>query len=124
MASANLCASADIDCQRSGAEAGTDDDTCPVTRAFDQIGSAWRLTVLLDLSLDGEKRFSEIQRSTEASSHTLSRVLAELGDRDLVQRRVESEGAIASYYDLTRKGRSLSPVLAELDSWADDWLDL
>jgi len=50
--------------------------------------------------------------------------LSELEDRDLVQRRVEAEGAIASYYDLTRKGRSLSSVLSELDAWADDWLDV
>lgn len=119
MSSTPLCASIGTD----RTKVGTGGDSCPVTRAFDQIGSSWRLTVLLDLFLDGERRFNEIQRSTDASSHTLSRVLSELEDRNLVRRQVEAEGAIAVYYDLTPKGQSLLSVISELDAWADDWLD-
>jgi len=96
-------------------------DACPVVEAIEQIGSEWRLVVLNDLQ-DGEKRFNELQRSTGASSRTLSRVLDDLEEAGLVNRRVEDR-PIATYYSLTEKSRQLCPVFDELESWADDWLD-
>jgi DNA-binding HxlR family transcriptional regulator len=95
---------------------------CPIVEAVEQIGSEWRLLVLHDLQ-DGEKRFNELKRSTGASSRTLSRVLDDLEGTELVNRRVE-ERPIASYYSLTGKGRALCPVLDELGSWADEWIEL
>ncbi|PSP55284.1 transcriptional regulator [Halobacteriales archaeon QS_1_67_19] len=96
-------------------------EACPVVEAIDQIGSKWRLVVLHDLH-DGEKRFNELERSTGASSRTLSRVLDDLEDAGLVNRRVEDK-PIATYYSLTDKSEALCPVFDELDAWADDWLD-
>lgn len=93
---------------------------CGVVEAVDQIGSAWRLIVLEDLTA-GERRFNELKRSTDASSRTLSRVLDDLQDAGLVHRRVEDD-PIATYYRLTDKGEALCPVFAELDAWADEWL--
>ncbi|PSQ46668.1 hypothetical protein BRD15_08830 [Halobacteriales archaeon SW_6_65_15] len=52
-------------------------DACQVVEAIEQIGSQWRLVVLHDL-LGEEKRFNELERSTGASSRTLSRVLDDL----------------------------------------------
>jgi DNA-binding HxlR family transcriptional regulator len=96
-------------------------EACPVVEAVELIGSQWRLVVLYDLSEDGERRFNELKRSTGASSRTLSRVLDDLEEAGLVDRRVE-ERPIASYYSLTEKGEALCPVFSELDGWADDWL--
>jgi DNA-binding HxlR family transcriptional regulator len=95
-------------------------EACPVVEAVEQIGSQWRLAVLYDLE-EGEKRFNELKRSTGASSRTLSRVLDDLQEVGLVDRRVEDK-PIATYYSLTEKGRALCPVFAELQDWADDWL--
>ena len=93
---------------------------CSVVEAVEQIGSQWRLIVLHDLE-DGEKRFNELKRSTDASSRTLSRVLDDLQAVGLVDRRVE-ERPLATYYSLTEKGTSLCPVFSELEQWADEWL--
>ena len=93
---------------------------CPVVEAVEQIGSEWRLIVLHDLA-DGEKRFNELKRSTDASSRTLSRVLDDLEEADLVNRRVEDQ-PIATYYTLTEKGEALCPVFSDIEEWADDWL--
>ena len=107
---------------------GTDGDdryseeACYVIDSLEQIGSQWRLIVLHDLQ-EGEKRFNELKRSTGASSRTLSRVLDDLEDAALVDRRVEDR-PIATYYSLTEKSRALCPVFEELESWADDWLDV
>jgi len=93
---------------------------CPVVKAVEEIGSKWRLVVLHDLQ-DGEKRFNEVKESTGASSSTLSRVLDDLEELGLVERRVE-ERPIASYYKLTEKGEALSPALDELGDWSENWL--
>lgn len=93
---------------------------CPVVEAVELIGSQWRLIVLHDLE-DGEKRFNELKRSTGASSRTLSRVLDDLGEAGLVDRRVEDK-PIATYYSLTEKGDALCPIFGELEAWSDEWL--
>jgi len=95
-------------------------DACPVVEAVEEIGSRWRLIVLHDLQ-EGEKRFNELKESTDASSSTLSRVLDELEDRELVERRVE-ERPIASYYSLTPKGEAVRPALDVLADWSEEWL--
>lgn len=96
---------------------------CPVVHSVEQIGSQWRLVVLHDLT-DGEKRFNELKRSTDASSRTLSRVLDDLQELDMVERRLEEDAPVATYYSLTPKAKALCPVFDELETWADDWLDL
>lgn len=98
------------------------DSACPVVESMEQIGSKWRLLVLHDLQ-DGEKRFNEIKRSTDANSRTLSRVLEDLQETEFVDRRLEEDAPVATYYSLTEKGRSLCPVFDEIEAWADDWLD-
>jgi DNA-binding HxlR family transcriptional regulator len=97
-------------------------EACAVVESIEQVGSQWRLVVLYDLQ-DGEKRFNELKRSTEASSRTLSRVLDDLQDAALVRRRVEEDSPIATYYRLTAKGDALCPVFDAIEAWADDWLD-
>jgi len=98
------------------------DSPCPVVESMEQIGSKWRLLVLHDLQ-DGEKRFNELKRSTDANSRTLSRVLDDLQETGFVDRRLEEDAPVATYYSLTEKGRSLCPVFDEIEAWADDWLD-
>ncbi|TQQ80121.1 winged helix-turn-helix transcriptional regulator [Halonotius roseus] len=96
-------------------------DACSVVEAIEQVGSPWRLVILHDLQ-EGEKRFNELKRSTDANSRTLSRVLDDLQETGFVERRLEEDAPVASYYSLTAKGRSLCPVFDEIESWADDWL--
>ena len=98
-----------------------DEEACAVVDSLDQIGSQWRLVVLHDLQ-DGEKRFNELKRSTDASSRTLSRVLEDLQTADLVSRRIEEDAPVATYYRLTEKGEALCPVFDEIEAWADEWL--
>ena len=98
------------------------ESACPVVESMEQIGSKWRLLVLHDLQ-EGEKRFNELKRSTEANSRTLSRVLDDLQATGFVERRLEEDAPVATYYSLTEKGRSLCPVFDEIEAWADSWID-
>jgi DNA-binding HxlR family transcriptional regulator len=96
-------------------------NACSVVEAVDEIGSEWRLIILHDLVDAEEKRFNELKRSTGASSRTLSRVLEDLEESGLVDRRVEDK-PIATYYSLTESGASLCPVFDELETWAKEHL--
>jgi len=97
------------------------DQPCRIVESVDQIGSQWRLIVLYELQ-NGEHRFNELKRATGASSRTLSRVLDDLQEADLIERRLEAESPVATYYSLTEKSEALCPVFDELEAWADDWL--
>lgn len=98
-------------------------EACPVIESLELIGSQWRLAVLHEL-LDGEQRFNELKRSTGANARTLSRVLEDLGEMGFVDRRLEEDAPVATYYSLTEKGESLEPVFEEISCWAGTWLDL
>lgn len=100
-----------------------DDDlfeVCPVARAFEIVGSKWRLTILRSLHLYGEQRFSGLQETTTADSATLSRVLEDLEEQELINRRLEDR-PIATYYSLTERGDALAGVFEEFEEWAFDW---
>jgi DNA-binding HxlR family transcriptional regulator len=97
------------------------EEACVVIDSLEQIGSQWRLIVLHDLQ-EGEKRFNELKRSTGSSARTLSRVLDDLQERGFVDRRLEEDAPVATYYSLTAKGSSLSPVFDAIEQWAAEWL--
>jgi DNA-binding HxlR family transcriptional regulator len=97
------------------------EEACAVIDSLDEIGSQWRLVVLHDLQ-EGEKRFNELKRSTDASARTLSRVLDDLQETGYVTRRIEEDAPVATYYSLTEKGTSLAPVFDAIECWADEWL--
>jgi DNA-binding HxlR family transcriptional regulator len=107
--------------QNMSARNEADDTPCSVIESLEQIGSQWRLAVLYDLQ-DGEKRFNELKRSTDANSRTLSRVLDDLQETGYVARRFEEDKPIATYYSLTAKGESLCPVFDEIKQWSEEWL--
>lgn len=95
-------------------------EVCPVARAFEVVGSKWRLAVLRSLHLYGEQRFKELQETTTADSTTLSRVLKDLEEQHLVNRRLEDR-PIATYYDLTDRGDALTGVFDEFEQWAFEY---
>ena len=103
------------------AEAAASDAACPVIESIEQVGSKWRLIVLHELQ-NGERRFNELKRATDASSRTLSRVLDDLRETGFVERRLEEDAPVATYYRLTPKGESLCPVFDEITAWAEEWL--
>ncbi|KOX96985.1 winged helix-turn-helix transcriptional regulator [Halorubrum tropicale] len=102
-------------------EATAPETPCPVIDSIEQIGSQWRLVVLHEL-LNGEARFNELKRETDANARTLSRVLDDLQETGFVDRRIEEDSPVATYYSLTDKGESLAPVFEEIDDWAHEWL--
>ena len=125
MSSQDLSAAESAETADAAADATTEatapETPCPVIDSIEQIGSQWRLVVLHEL-LNGEARFNELKRETDANARTLSRVLDDLQETGFVDRRLEEDSPVATYYSLTDKGESLAPVFEEIDEWAHEWL--
>ncbi|MGQ3722941.1 winged helix-turn-helix transcriptional regulator [Natrialba aegyptia] len=97
-------------------------DGCPVLKALEEVGSRWRMSVIHVLR-EGDLRFNEIKRATDANSQTLSRVLDDLEEKEYVERRVEEESPVAVYYSLTPKGEDLLSAFDEVYEWGQKWFD-
>jgi DNA-binding HxlR family transcriptional regulator len=96
---------------------------CPTREILDRIGDRW--TVLVVSSLEGgAMRFGEIDRRIEGiSQKMLTQTLRGLERDGLVTRTVHAEVPPRVDYELTDLGRTLTPLLAALDSWARTHID-
>jgi DNA-binding HxlR family transcriptional regulator len=92
-------------------------DACPIARALDVVGERWALLVVRELLL-GPQRFSDLRLALPgASTNMLSDRLRELADNGVVSRRRLPPPAASVVYELTERGRELTPTLEALGAW-------
>lgn len=89
--------------------------------AVELIGRRWSGAIIYALT-DGPLRFAEIKAAVPGmSDRLLSERLKELERAGLVERTVEDEPPVKVSYELSRKGKSLQPVIDDLRDWARRW---
>jgi DNA-binding HxlR family transcriptional regulator len=102
---------------------GKMDSTCPVCRTAEIISGKWTLLVIRDLA-GGSKRFCELERSlTGISPRTLSLRLRCLEEHGVVERHTFPEVPPRVEYALTAKGEALVPLIDDMRSYGQAWLD-
>jgi DNA-binding HxlR family transcriptional regulator len=90
---------------------------CPVTGLLQLIGGKWKVIILYCLKTD-KRRFGEISaRIPQLSRKVLTEQLKELEEDGLLTRKQYNEIPPRVEYELTELGRSLSPVLDEMEKW-------
>jgi DNA-binding HxlR family transcriptional regulator len=94
---------------------------CPIARAADQLGDAWTLLVLRDVFL-GAHRFAQLQERLGIAPNILTRRLALLTRRGLLEAHPYSRRPLRHAYTLTPKGAATLPVLLTLAAWGNAWL--
>jgi len=93
---------------------------CPVARSLDIIGERWTLLILRDLTMQGPRKFQELQRSLAGvSPNTLSDRLKTLEAAGVIERRLYESHPPRAEYALTDKGEALRPVLKALREWGE-----
>jgi DNA-binding HxlR family transcriptional regulator len=98
------------------------DPECPVCRTAEIISGKWTLLIIRDLA-DSSLRFCELERSLEGiSPRTLSLRLRALEDQGVVERRTFPEVPPRVTYQLTDKGRALTPLIEDMRSYGRRWL--
>ncbi|OZU87098.1 transcriptional regulator [Virgibacillus indicus] len=96
------------------------ENLCPrFEKAMGLISTRWVGLILFDL-LKGTKRFSEMEADLPISGRLLSDRLKMLEKEGIVERNIYSEFPVRIEYSLSEKGKSLEPVIKEIQCWADD----
>jgi DNA-binding HxlR family transcriptional regulator len=92
--------------------------SCPAEVTLDFLTGKWRPMIIYWL-LSGPMRFNELQRRLRSITHrTLSKTLKEMEADELIIRRDYGEIPPRVDYSLTPRGRSLEPILREMERWA------
>jgi DNA-binding HxlR family transcriptional regulator len=94
---------------------------CSLARSVEVMGDWWTPLILRDLYL-GLTRFDDLAEDLAISRNLLTRRLAALVERGLVERRRYSDHPPRDAYVLTRAGLELVPVLMALTAWGDRWV--
>ncbi|MFL5840763.1 MAG: winged helix-turn-helix transcriptional regulator [Thermoleophilaceae bacterium] len=96
-----------------------DEQVCSVARALEVVGDRWTMLLIRD-AFRGKTRFHEFERSLGAPKKVLADRLERLVDEDVLERRRYQERPERYEYVLTKKGRGLWRVLAQLMFWGDE----
>lgn len=96
---------------------------CPrYESAIELLGKKWT-GLIIRVLLGGPRRFKEIKEQIpEMSDRVLSERMKELEDGQILVRKVYPETPVRIEYELTPKGRSLEPVIKEIQNWAESWM--
>lgn len=95
---------------------------CPVANVLDLFGDKWTFLVIRDLIL-GKTRYSEFVQSPEGiPTNILANRLKGLEQAGVVERKVYSEKPLRYEYELTQKGRDLTPILDAMADWAKEYV--
>lgn len=96
---------------------------CPVEAALEAIGGKWKGLILFHLQ-NGPHRFNELRRlMPDVTQRMLTRQLRELETDLIIQRQVFPEVPPRVEYSLTGFGETLSPILAALQQWGNQYLE-
>ncbi len=90
---------------------------CDVEATLSVVGGRWKPILVCHL-LGGPKRFGEIRRLTpNATERMITLQLRELEADGVISREVFAEVPPRVLYDVTAFGRTLEPILQQMQSW-------
>ena len=100
-----------------------DKDDCPTETALELIGGKWKGMILFYLSSD-TRRFNELMRLIpDITQRMLTKQLRDLEANGIVHREVYPQVPPKVEYSLTKMGKTLRPVIRELEKWGKGYLD-
>lgn len=90
---------------------------CPVETTLTLISDKWKVLIIRDLR-GGTKRFGELKKSLSGiSQKVLTSNLRDMEENGLLTRRTYPEVPPRVEYKLTELGRSMFPILDEMEKW-------
>ena len=90
---------------------------CPLACTLDILGDKWTLLIVRDLAF-GKSRYSEFLKSDEdIPTNILADRLQRLESARLIMRKPYQQRPVRYTYTLTKKGKSLGPLIAEMGKW-------
>lgn len=97
---------------------------CEIEVTLKMIGGKCKPLILYILTEEGNKRFTELlRRVTQISQKTLTNQLRELAADGLITRECFAEVPPRVEYAITKKGKSLFPILDAMCAWGEQNID-
>ncbi|KXH81948.1 helix-turn-helix domain-containing protein [Sporosarcina sp. HYO08] len=101
-----------------------DQSICPrFEKAMGLLSQRWTGLIIYQL-LSGPQRFCNMESSIGVSGRVLSERLKDLENEGIVNRAVFPETPVRIEYSLTDKGKSLAPLMEEIEKWSQNWLEV
>ena len=97
-------------------------DACPLAASAAVLGRKWHPVILRLLLDDGAAGFAELEADLGVSRKVLAESLADLREKDVVERTVLEDNPTRVEYSLTDRGRALEDAVDELDRWGREYL--
>lgn len=93
--------------------------SCKINAALDAISGRWKALILIHIS-EETNRFSLLKTVLPGiSDQTLGKQLKELEKDGLLRKQIIAEVPVRVDYSLSKKGKALLPILADLSKWND-----
>jgi DNA-binding HxlR family transcriptional regulator len=97
---------------------------CPVSSVLDIIGDKWTLLVIRDMLFLEKRTYSELADSMEKiPTNILADRLKKLEAADIVTKNPYQDKPVRYAYTLTKRGESLRPVLQEMATWGNEFIE-
>ncbi|CAM4183305.1 winged helix-turn-helix transcriptional regulator [Lederbergia lenta] len=97
---------------------------CPrFDKAMSILGQRWTGLIIHQL-LNGPQRFCTVESAMPISARVLSERLKDLEKEGIINRQVFPETPVRIEYSLTEKGLALQPIIKEIESWGENWIEI
>ena len=94
-----------------------------MSRVLDVVSGKWRMNILWVINKHNKVRFNQLRREFEGiTTISLTRGLDVLIENQLVEKYDFETMPLHTEYGLTEKGKSLMPILKDLNQWGKEWL--
>ena len=99
-------------------------ELCPrFEKAVSILGQRWTTLILYQL-MTGPQRFCTMTDKLGVSGKMLSERLKDLEQQGFVIRNVYPETPVRIEYSLSEKGKSLTPIMKEIEIWSKKWIEI
>lgn len=98
-------------------------EDCGLKKVINIVGGKWKIMILCVIDYNETVRYGELNRAIHGITNTmLANSLKDLETDGLVERKQYDEMPVRVEYSLTKKAKSLIPILLELKKWGEDHL--
>lgn len=93
---------------------------CGLKKVIDIIGGKWKIMILCIIDREEVVRYGDLKRAVFGITNTmLAQSLKELESDGLVLRKQYDEMPVRVEYSLSKKAKTLIPILLELKKWGE-----
>jgi len=99
-------------------------ELCPrFEKAISILSQRWTTLILYQL-MTGPQRYCTMTEKLGVSGKMLSERLKDLEQQGFVIRNVYPETPVRIEYLLSEKGKSLTPIMNEIENWSQKWIEI